>query len=58
MASSPFTDGAGNLVPAGSSPSIGSQYVTQDLSLDGNGNIHIAYNGPKQARTRILTLVE
>jgi hypothetical protein len=53
-----FTDGAGNVVPAGSSPAIGSQYVTQDLSLGGNGNIRIAYNGPKQARTRILTLVE
>ncbi|HBI41379.1 MAG TPA: hypothetical protein DDY78_00795 [Planctomycetales bacterium] len=53
-----FTDAAGNFVPAGSSPVIGSQYVSQDLSLGGNGNIHIAYNGPKQARTRIITLVE
>jgi hypothetical protein len=53
-----FTDGAGNYHPAGSSPTIGSQYITQDLSLGGNGNIHIAYNGPMQARTRIITLVE
>jgi hypothetical protein len=53
-----FTDAAGNYVSAGSSPAIGSQYVTQDLSLGGNGNIKIAYNGPKQARTRIITLVE
>ena len=53
-----FTDAAGNFVAAGSSPVIGSQYISQDLSLGGNGNIHIAYNGPKQARTRIITLVE
>ena len=53
-----FTDAAGNSVAAGSSPQIGSQYVAQDLSLGGNGNISIKYNGPKQARTRIITLVE
>lgn len=53
-----FTDANGNYVSAGSSAAIGSQYVTQDLSLGGNGNIKIAYNGPKQARTRILALVE
>jgi hypothetical protein len=37
---------------------IGSQYVSLDLSLGGNGNVNINYQGPKVARTRILTLVE
>ena len=53
-----FTDALGNTVAAGSSPAIGSQYVVQDLSLGGNGNISIKYSGPNQARTRILCLVE
>jgi hypothetical protein len=37
---------------------IGSQYVSLDLSLNGNGNVAINYSGPKVARIRILTLVE
>lgn len=37
---------------------IGSQYVTKDLSISGNGNVSIVYRAPKVARTRILTLVE
>jgi Putative Flp pilus-assembly TadE/G-like len=48
----------GNGTTTSGIPTIGSQYVSQDLSLGGNGNIHIAYNAGKQARTRILTLVE
>jgi len=37
---------------------IGSQYVSNDLALAGNGNVNIKYKGPKVARVRILTLVE
>jgi carbon monoxide dehydrogenase subunit G len=40
------------------SSQIGSQYISQDLGLGGNGNIHINYTGPKAARTRIIALVE
>jgi hypothetical protein len=37
---------------------IGSQYISADLSLNGNGNVNINYVGPQVARIRILTLVE
>ena len=37
---------------------IGSQYVSLDLSLNGNGNVSIVYSGPQVARIRILRLVE
>ncbi len=42
----------------GTVSNIGSQYVSLDLSIAGNGNVAIHYNGPKVARVRILTLVE
>jgi hypothetical protein len=42
----------------GAASNIGSQYVSNDLSITGNGNVGIVYQGPKVARTRILTLVE
>jgi hypothetical protein len=51
-----YTDSNGNVVLGASQ--IGSQYVVQNLSLGGNGNININYNGPQKARTRIITLVE
>ncbi len=37
---------------------IGSQYVSNNLSLGGNGNVLINYFGPEAAKVRILTLVE
>jgi len=37
---------------------IGSQYVTKDLSLAGNGDVAITYKGSNVARVRILMLVE
>jgi hypothetical protein len=37
---------------------IGSQYISDDLAIGGNGNINIKYAGPDLARTRIITLVE
>jgi hypothetical protein len=37
---------------------IGSQFIVNNLSLGGNGNINIIYNGPDVARTRIISLVE
>jgi hypothetical protein len=42
----------------GTLSNIGSQYVTNDLSISGNGNVGITYNASKVARVRILTLVE
>jgi hypothetical protein len=42
----------------GAVSNIGSQYVSQDLNLGGNGNISITYNGNQVARTRIIKLVE
>jgi hypothetical protein len=42
----------------GAASNIGSQYVTNDLSITGNGNVNIVYNGPQVAKTRIITLVE
>jgi hypothetical protein len=42
----------------GAVSNIGSQYVTNDLSISGNGNVKITYAGPQVARTRIITLVE
>jgi hypothetical protein len=51
-----YLDSNGN--PVYGSSRIGSQYVSQDLALGGNGNISINYQGPLAARTRIITLVE
>jgi hypothetical protein len=51
-----YVDDQGNLVQGGSR--IGSQYIVNNLSLGGNGNISIKYAGPDVARTRIIALVE
>jgi hypothetical protein len=51
-----YIDGNGNYVYGSSR--IGSQYISLDLALGGNGNIKINYNGPMQAKTRIIALVE
>lgn len=42
----------------GSVSNIGSQYVSLDLTLAGNGNVNISWAGDKVAPTRILCLVE
>jgi hypothetical protein len=42
----------------GAVSNIGSQYVSNDLTLTGNGNVAITRNGPQLARTRIITLAE
>jgi hypothetical protein len=42
----------------GALSNIGSQYVTRELAISGNGNVGITWNGPEVARTRIITLVE
>ena len=42
----------------GGQSNIGSQYVSLDLAITGNGNVGIVYKGPKVAPVRILTLVE
>ncbi len=42
----------------GAVSNIGSQYVSLDLSLSGNGNVAITWTGQLLARTRIITLVE
>lgn len=51
-----YINSSGQVV-SGSSQ-VGSQYISQDLALGGNGNIMINYTGPYKARTRIITLVE
>jgi hypothetical protein len=51
-----FIDDDGNKVTGTSR--IGSQYISQDLSLGGNGNVSIKYSGPNAANIRILDLVE
>jgi hypothetical protein len=48
--------GTNNTIIQGSA--IGSQYISNNLSLGGNGNINILYKGGLLARTRILTIVE
>jgi hypothetical protein len=42
----------------GAVSNIGSQYISLDLALAGNGNIAISYVPQHLARTRIITLVE
>jgi hypothetical protein len=51
-----YVDDNGNVVSGASR--IGSQYVSLDLSLGGNGNINIHYQGPPEAKTRVIALVE
>jgi hypothetical protein len=51
-------DAALKITGNGSVSNIGSQYISQDLALAGNGNISISYNPQLLARTRIITLVE
>jgi hypothetical protein len=51
-----YVDDSGALVSGQSR--IGSQYIVNDLSLGGNGNISLAYNQNLVARTRVITLVE
>jgi hypothetical protein len=51
-----YLDSNGN--PVSGSSRIGSQYISNNLSLGGNGNVSIKYQGPDLARTRIITLVE
>lgn len=50
------TTGSDGVAIAGSV--IGSQYISNNLSLGGNGNIVINYTGGKKQPTRILCLVE
>jgi Flp pilus assembly protein TadG len=42
----------------GAVSNIGSQYITKDLSITGNGNVTITWQAALLARTRIITLVE
>jgi hypothetical protein len=51
-----YVDSSNNVVQNMSK--IGSQYISNNLSLGGNGNISIKYQGGDVARTRIITLVE
>ena len=49
-------DDAGTQVDGSSR--IGSQFIVNNLSLGGNGNIRLDYVPQKLARTRVITLVE
>jgi hypothetical protein len=42
----------------GALSNIGSQYVSNDLAIAGNGNVSIKWAGPPVAKARIITLVE
>jgi hypothetical protein len=42
----------------GAVSNIGSQYISLDLALSGNGNVSITWDPKLLARTRIITLVE
>ncbi len=42
----------------GAVSNIGSQYISRELMISGNGNIGITWDGQNVARTRIITLVE
>ncbi len=42
----------------GAVSNIGSQYVSKELAISGNGNVFISYAGDEVAPTRIITLVE
>lgn len=53
-ASNALLDITGN----GALSNIGSQYVSLDLAISGNGNVGITWDGKQVARTRIITLVE
>jgi hypothetical protein len=56
MATGSYVDASGYTVLGGSK--IGSQYISNDLALGGNGNVSIKWVGPDVAKTRIITLVE
>ncbi len=47
-----------NITGNGANNYIGSQYISYDLALGGNGNIAINYGNAVIPRTRILKLVE
>lgn len=51
-----YVDDQGNTVSGASL--IGSQYITRNLMIAGNGNITINYRAGQVARTRIIALVE
>jgi hypothetical protein len=42
----------------GALSNVGSQYVTRELAISGNGSVSISWSGEEVARTRIITLVE
>jgi len=47
-----------NIQGSGVNNTIGSQYISYDLTLGGNGNLTIDYTAAPKPRTRVLTLVE
>jgi len=46
------------VVGNGTLSNIGSQYVSRELAISGNGNVNISWAGEEVAPTRIITLVE
>lgn len=47
-----------NINGSGTTNYIGSQYISYDLALGGNGNITIDYGNAPIPRSRVLRLVE
>lgn len=51
-----YVDGSGTQING--TTQIGSQFVSKNLSLGGNGNVRLDYVENQVARTRVITLVE
>ena len=47
-----------NVTGNGSNDVIGSQYISYDLTIGGNGSFSVNWNAPQVAKLRIITLVE
>lgn len=53
-----FYAAAATLNVSGNGDNIGSQYVSRDLSITGNGTVKLIYSNTSSAKARLLSLVE
>ena len=47
-----------NVTGSGSFGNFGSQYVSKDLNVQGNGNLYVDWDPNKVGRVRLITIVE
>jgi Flp pilus assembly protein TadG len=52
------TGGTLNVTGNGTNDVIGSQYISYDLTVNGNGNFAVSWNADQAGQTRIINLVE